>query len=189
MALIIDFLLLAASGAACFYCWILSTRIKALTSTENGIHSGIAALSQSAEDIQNAMSSAKTDAAEKSESLEALLTEADKKIPEIRELLQQINELSERSVDQVESATKNLINTLAPHIEEARKVSHHLLDSLESAYEQETAEEIAPSTPSAPSAPSAPNDDDDPSASEESVDMEISVVLDDEDQINKGEAA
>ncbi|MCG8380141.1 MAG: hypothetical protein MI865_11800, partial [Proteobacteria bacterium] len=55
MALIIDFLLLAASGGACFYCWVLSNRLKALTSNKDGLHTGVAALAQSAKEMQIAM--------------------------------------------------------------------------------------------------------------------------------------
>ncbi len=184
MALIIDFLLLAASGAACFYCWILSARIKSLTSSENGIQSGIAALSQSAEDIQSAMSTAKDDATQKSETLEALIGEADKKIPEIRDLLEQINELTQRSVSEVETATTNLVGTLAPHIEEARTVSHELLDSLETASENND-RASGPAT-RARRSEDAPNSSDN---EEESFEIELSAVVDEDSHLKEGEAA
>ncbi len=133
MALIVDFLLLAASGAACFYCWVLNTRIKALTSTKDGIHTGIAALSQSADDMQTAMTNSKDQAAADSTKLEALIEDANKKIPELQMLSTQIQEISERAVEETENATKHLIETLSPHIDNARTAAHALLGSLEKA--------------------------------------------------------
>ena len=106
MAFIVDFLLLAASGAACFYCWVLSTRIKSVTNTKDGIHSGIVALTQSAEEIQTAIASTKDAATENAATLEQLLADADKRIPELRDLMKQLTEISQTAVEETESATK-----------------------------------------------------------------------------------
>lgn len=138
MNFIIDFLLLAASGAACFYCWVLSTRIKSITNTKDGIHTGIVALTQSAEEIQSAIASTKASAAENSANLEQLLAEADKKIPELRELMSQITEISQTAVQETETATTNLFEMLTPHIKEAQAASYQLLDALEAKYTSET---------------------------------------------------
>lgn len=143
MTLIVDFLLLAASGAACFYCWVLSARIKAVTSTKDGIHSGIAALTQSAEEIQQAIAATKNATTENSVELERLLKEADTKIPELRLLMKQIMEISESAVDETKAATTNLIDTLTPHIKEAQEVSYHLLDTLEAAYASTSADALS----------------------------------------------
>jgi len=143
MAFIIDFLLLSASGAACFYCWILSKRLRGLTSAKDGFHTGIAALSQSAEDMQAAMSKTQEDAVR----LETLLGRADEKIPELRALLEQITEITTHAVSETESASKNLVDVLAPHIKEARESAQFLLRSLEQA-----SRETGDQTPSAPPA-------------------------------------
>lgn len=134
MSFIMDFLLLAASGAACFYCWVLSTRIKSVTDTKDGIHSGIVALTQSAEEIQTAIASTKDSATENAAILEELLATADKKIPELRDLMNQLTEISQTAVQETETATKNLVETLTPHIKEAQEVSYQLLDALEASY-------------------------------------------------------
>ena len=131
MNLIVDFILLAASGAACFYCWVLNSRLKSLTSTKDGLQTGIAALSQSAEDMQNTMSETKSATGENAERLEALLEETDKKIPELHDLLRQLSEISAQSVNETEAATKNLIDLLAPHVREARASAQLLLTALE----------------------------------------------------------
>lgn len=93
MALIIDFLLLAASGGACFYCWVLSKRLKALTSTKDGFHTGIAALSQSAEDMQTTLKKTQEIAGENSARLEQLLRESDEKISELRDFLTDLDKI------------------------------------------------------------------------------------------------
>jgi|GEM_PF-2468097 len=134
MALIVDFLLLAASGAACFYCWVLSTRIKSVTNTKDGIHSGIVALTQSAEEIQKAIASTKDAATRDAAAMEQLLAEAEKKIPELRDLMTQLTDISQSAVQETETATKNLVETLSPHIKEAQEVSYQLLDALEASY-------------------------------------------------------
>jgi len=184
MALIVDFLLLAASGAACFYCWVLNTRIKALTNTKDGIHTGIAALSQSAEEMQNAMASTKDQTVEDSTKLDALINEANKKIPELESLASQIQEISERAVEETEAATKHLIETLSPHIEKARTTAHFLLDSLEK----------APSTPSTPvNEISGAEERIEPDAFDQSSveddDIEVTIVAEDESQLAQGEVA
>lgn len=135
MELIVNFLLLAASGAACFYCWVLSARLKSLTSTRDGLQTGIAALSQSAEDMQQAMDQTKTVAGASISRLEELLAEADKRIPELRDMLQEITSISAQAVNDTELAAKNLAAVLAPQIKEARESAMFLLDSLEAARE------------------------------------------------------
>lgn len=142
MSLIIDFLLLSASGAACFYCWILSKRLKALTNTKDGFQTGIAALSQSAEDMQAAMTKTQQEAAQ----LEVLLAEADKKMPELQGLLGQITDITSQAVNDTETASKNLVDMLSPHIQEARSSAQLLLQSLEQA-SQSAGEQTKASTP------------------------------------------
>lgn len=94
MALIIDFLLLAASGGACFYCWVLSSRLKALTSNKDGLQTGVAALSNSAEDMQRAIKKMQEHASESSTGLEQLLGESREKISQLQALLAQSDRIS-----------------------------------------------------------------------------------------------
>lgn len=133
MSLIVDFLLLAASGTACFYCWVLSNRLKALTSTKDGIQTGIAALSRSVEEMQGAMSKTKDAANESALHLEMLIAQTEKKIPEVQELLRQIDEITLKAVDDTEAAARNLVSVLSPHIEEAKASAKLLLNALEDA--------------------------------------------------------
>ncbi len=185
MALIVDFLLLAASGAACFYCWVLNTRIKALTNTKDGIHTGIAALSQSADDMQAAMTDTKDQATANSTQLEELIEDANKKIPELQMLVSQIQEISERAVEETETATKHLIETLSPHIENARTAAHSLLESIEKASSVPTSAEPtinnSAENPPEPEIDAAQADDDGP--------VELTFVAEEEPQTLQGEVA
>lgn len=141
MALIIDFLLLAASGTACFYCWILSKRLKALTSSKDGIQTGIVALSQSAEEMQGALAKTKDAANASVAQLEILIGEAQKKGPELQELLEQLSDVSKQAVQETEGAARNLVDILSPHIEDAKTSANLLLRSLEMAAQNAPAPE------------------------------------------------
>lgn len=136
MSLIIDFLLLAASGTACFYCWILSKRLKALTSSKDGIQTGIVALSQSAEEMQEALSKTKDNANTSVSHLEQLLSEARERTPELQDLLTQITNVSAQAVGETEEAARNLVDILSPHIEDAKTSANLLLRSLEMAAQE-----------------------------------------------------
>lgn len=131
MDLIIDFLLLAASGAACLYCFILNKRLRALTNTKNGIATGIASLSQSVEEMQTAIATSKNSTGDQADRLEALLRGTEEKIPEVLALLDQINTISTQAVSQTETATISLVETLRPHIKEARDSATLLLSTLD----------------------------------------------------------
>ncbi len=133
MNLIIDFLLLAASCAACFYCWVLNSKLNKLSSSKEGLAAGVAALSQSAEDMQTAMVETKGATGDTVAHLENLLKTVEEKAPELQLLLEEIQAISTQAVTETEIATANLVETLAPHIAEARKTASFLFSSLEKA--------------------------------------------------------
>lgn len=133
MALVTDFLLLAASGAACFYCWALGRRIKSLTRTKDGLGAGIVALSKSAEEMKSALSATKTSADEANTRIEELLSQADLKVAELQKLIEQFSAMSEAVVDQTDAATKSYLDILTPFISEANDVANKLFESIESA--------------------------------------------------------
>lgn len=179
MALIVDFLLIAASGAACFYCWTLNGRLKALTNTKDGIHSGIAALSQSAEDMQHAMDATREQAETNAVKLEAMIAAADAKMGELDELAAQIKAISKNAVDETETATKNLVDILGPHIKQARASAHLLLDALAKAPVAQGDEEKTRPDPRQADA------DADPTGEE----IEVGLVVENEAVTATGEAA
>lgn len=133
MDLVIDFLLLAASGTAGLYCWILSRKLKALTNAEAGFGASIAALSKSAEEMKSAVENARGSADETVARIEILLGQAEEKEAQIRGLIDQLGEMSASVGEHAENATKKYLETLTPFLEEANEVADRLLKAVASA--------------------------------------------------------
>lgn len=190
MNLIIDFLLLAASGAACFYCWVLNTRLNKLSSSKDGLAAGVAALSQSAEDMQSAMVETKGETTNSVAHLEALLKTVDEKTPEVEAMLEEIKAISKQAVNETESATVNLVETLAPHIAEARKTASFLFSSLERASEQASAAGKKEETDHADNSASLKTESTPDGVTEaDSDDLEFVIDVEENEAVAKGEAA
>lgn len=128
-----DFLLLAASGVACFYCWTLSRRLKALTSAEKGLGAGISQLSHSAEEVKSAVAAAKAGADAAASRLETLLARADQKTAELEKLYQEIGLASDAVAVKTEGATRKYVDTLSPFLAEANEIADKLFSALEHA--------------------------------------------------------
>ncbi|MEQ8751581.1 MAG: hypothetical protein RIC52_17575, partial [Amphiplicatus sp.] len=99
MDLVTDFLLLAASATACLYCFVLSRRLKGLTSAKDGLGAGIAALSQSANEMKSAVSETKASADAAASRIETLMAEADAKAEQLQTLIDQLSEMSASVVE------------------------------------------------------------------------------------------
>lgn len=131
MELITNFMLLAATGAACFYCWTLSRRLKGLTSANNGFGAGVAALSKSAEEMKGAMEQTKASAEQSATRLESLLRQADMKGAHLRALIQQLREMNDSVVAETERVTCKYADTLTPLINDANDSANRLIEALE----------------------------------------------------------
>jgi ABC-type transporter Mla subunit MlaD len=131
MDMIVDFLLLAASAGACFFCFVLSRRLKALSSAEKGLGAGIAQLSVSAEEVKAAVSGSKsmTDAA--AARIEQLLALVEEKSVALEALLAKTANAGDSVVGQTEDATQRYVETLAPFLEEANAAANRLFAALE----------------------------------------------------------
>lgn len=130
MELVVDFLLLAASGTAGLFCWVLSRKLKALTSVEAGLGAGVAALSQSAEEMKTTLDGVKTSAEETAARVEALLAEADEKAAHLKGLIEQLGEMSASVAGHAERATRKYLDTLAPFLEEANQAADRLIGAI-----------------------------------------------------------
>ncbi len=130
MELVVDFLLLAASGTAGLFCWVLSRKLKALTSAEAGLGAGVAALSQSAEEMKTTLAGVKTSAEETAARVEALLAEADEKAAHLKGLIDQLAEMSASVAGHVERATRKYLDTLTPFLDEANEAADRLLGAI-----------------------------------------------------------
>lgn len=131
--MISDFLLLAASGVACFYCWMLSRRLKALSSAEKGIGAGISQLSQSAEEVKAAVAATRAGADAAAAKLEALLARAEQKSAELSALYAQIEGAGEAVAAKTEGATRRYVDTLSPFLSEANEIADKLFAAIERA--------------------------------------------------------
>jgi chromosome segregation ATPase len=104
MDMIVDFILLAASGAAAVYCFVLSKRLKKLNDMKNGLGASIASMSQTLDQTQQVLALAKRSSVESIERLSALLEEAERLTPELSQLMDALGELSEIAADDIAKA-------------------------------------------------------------------------------------
>jgi ABC-type transporter Mla subunit MlaD len=113
MDLIVDFILLAASGAAAFYCAILSRRLARLNDTRDGLGASIASMSEALRQTQDALSAARVDEAAASASLAALIEEAHQAEAELAGVLDAISELADIASADIDEARSEGIAALA----------------------------------------------------------------------------
>lgn len=145
--MVLDFLLLAASGVACFYCWVLSKRLKGLTSAEKGLGAGIQQLSISAEEVKAAVAAAKSGADAAAARLELLLQRADQKTTELNALFGDIDSASEQIAQKTEGATRKYVDTLSPFLAEANEIADRLFMAIERAPRAAAPAAAAPQAP------------------------------------------
>ena len=130
MDLVIDFLLLAASATATFYCIVLNRRLRGLTGAKEGLGAGIAALSKSAEDVKTAVASTKASADAAAARIERLIKEADVKTRALEKSMSDISDAGAHVVAEAEAATKKYVDTLAPFLGEANEAASRLLSAI-----------------------------------------------------------
>lgn len=76
MELIADFLLLSATGCACFYCWMLNRRLKKLHGTKDGMAASVVSLSKSVDETKQAIAHSHLAAEASIQKLEPLIATA-----------------------------------------------------------------------------------------------------------------
>ncbi len=103
MEMIVDFILLAASGVATIYCFVLSRRLARLNDMKNGIGASIATMSGALDQTQQVLALAKSSSLEGVQRLTAVLEEAERIKPEIAQLLDALAELASTSVEEIEA--------------------------------------------------------------------------------------
>ena len=133
MDLVVNFLLLAASGVACFYCIVLSRRLKGLTDAKGGLGAGVAALSRSAEEMKTALTASRKSADEATVRLQTALREADVKMKGVRRLMEELTQMSASLSNNADEATKKYVDALAPIINEASEAADRLFEAIDSA--------------------------------------------------------
>jgi hypothetical protein len=93
--LIADILLLSGTLGACFYCVVLSRRLKRFADVENGVGGAIAALSAQVDQMTAALGRAETSAVTSSRSLDSLTGRAEDVARRLELLVASMHDLSE----------------------------------------------------------------------------------------------
>lgn len=112
MSVIVDLILLLASGVATIYCFVLSRRLSRLNDTKNGIGASIASMTHALDQTQQVMAIARNSSLVSIQELTTILEEAERIRPEIKALLEQIGHLAEISVEDIELARSDAIRLI-----------------------------------------------------------------------------
>ncbi len=126
MEMIIDFMLLAASGAATFYCFILSRKLEALKSTEKGLGATIAMMSHTVDQARSTVTLAKESSAQSIAELSPLIEETKDILPQLTEMIDVISELAEIAIRDVNEATGHAGAELDARLAKARALQERL---------------------------------------------------------------
>lgn len=126
MEMIIDFMLLAASGAATFYCFILSRKLEALKSTEKGLGATIATMSHTVDQARATVTMAKESSAESIRELSPLIAETREILPQLTEMIDVISELAEIAIRDVNEASGTARQELDARLAKAKALQEQL---------------------------------------------------------------
>ena len=112
MELIVNYILLLVSGAACVYCFVLSRRLQRLNDTRDGIGASIVEMSAALSQTQQTLRLARQASIEGIDKLTRLLEDAEKRAPELAELLDALDELSVIAADDIEEAKSRALHAI-----------------------------------------------------------------------------
>ncbi|MAW80996.1 MAG: hypothetical protein CMI63_12230 [Parvularcula sp.] len=131
MEMIIDFMLLAASGAATFYCFILSRKLEALKSTEKGLGATIATMSHTVDQARATVTLAKESSAESINELTPLIEETKDILPQLTEMIDVISELAEIAIRDVNEASGKAGAELDERLSKAKALQERLDEQID----------------------------------------------------------
>ena len=131
MEMIIDFMLLAASGAATFYCFILSRKLEALKSTEKGLGATIATMSHTVDQARATVTMAKESSAQSINELTPLIAETREMLPQLTEMIDVISELAEIAIRDVNEASSNAGAELEKRLAKAKALQERLDEQID----------------------------------------------------------
>ncbi len=121
MEMIFDFMLLAASGSAAVYCFVLNRKLQRLKDTEKGLGATIASMAAAVEQAQSAVAQAKLSSAESVNELAPLVAETREFLPKLTTLAESIGGIADTTIANINeaalAATKEIascLNTVGP---------------------------------------------------------------------------
>lgn len=100
MELIADFLLMAGTLGAGFYCYILARRLRRFNDLETGVGGAVAVLSAQVDDLTKALEIARTTAGTSTQSLEALTDRAESVARRLELMIASMHDLPDTSSQQ-----------------------------------------------------------------------------------------
>ncbi len=131
MEMIVNFMLLAASGAATFYCFILSRKLEALKSTEKGLGATIATMSHTVDQARATVSMAKESSANSIAELSPLIEETKDILPQLTEMIDVISELAEIAIRDINDASGKASASLDERLAKARALQERLDEQID----------------------------------------------------------
>ena len=130
MELIIDFMLLAASGAAVFYCVVLSRKLESLKNTENGLGASIATMSQTVDQARATVILAKESSSQSVRELTPLIEEMRVIMPKVTEMIDVLAELGEIAQKNINSAAADASENIEQSLSNARTIQSEIADRI-----------------------------------------------------------
>lgn len=131
MEMIVNFMLLAASGAATFYCFILSRKLEALKSTEKGLGATIATMSHTVDQARATVGMAKESSANSIAELKPLIEETQEILPQLTEMIDVISELAEIAIRDINDASGKASASLDERLAKARTIQERLDEQMD----------------------------------------------------------
>ncbi len=122
MEMIVNFMLVAASGSAAVYCFILNRKLQGLKDTEKGLGATIASMAQAVEQAQSAVALAKQSSAESIDELEPLVAETRAFMPKLTELVESIGDIADASISGINDATTAATIEIEACLEKVRRL-------------------------------------------------------------------
>ncbi|MCK5748116.1 MAG: hypothetical protein KAH44_18000 [Oricola sp.] len=131
MEMIIDFMLLAASGAATFYCFILSRKLEALKNTEKGLGATIAAMSHTVDQARTTVTMAKESSAQSINDLTPLIAETREILPQLTEMIDVISELADIAIRDINDSSSTAREELDKRLSKAKDIQARLDEQID----------------------------------------------------------
>jgi Domain of unknown function (DUF6468) len=104
MEMIFDFMLLAASGSAAVYCFVLNRKLQRLKDTEKGLGATIASMAAAVEQAHAAVADAKQSSAESVNELTPLVAETREFLPKLAALAESIGGIADTTIANINEA-------------------------------------------------------------------------------------
>lgn len=122
----LDVILILISASACFYCALLSRRLKALNNLDTGVGASIVSLTEAIGKTHDAARAAQSSTKETVQTLRFLLEKSESMAPKVEAAIAEM----ERSLSSVEKLKTELKTKITPELDEAGQRARVLANNL-----------------------------------------------------------